>query len=858
MVITQSDGILKSLFEKVLDWGFWYVLSALGLAVLISIGWWNPRILRFVLANEAFQKLLWTGLKLRLAARAGRLFFAHALQAQKKNETNSALASFAKGIDVTETALREAEKQHVDAAPFQCLLDGQELAPLYAASAWVDAWQKDKWGRAIASADRAIQLDPQLVEGRIARGWAKLQRNLQSDVAEAEGDFDAVIRIGKQRGVPYLWALFGRAEALRLQSQYQKAVDEYTALEAYADQIPNIRACRGAAYYSLGNPAKCVDDLTWALAKHPDDHPYAAYRADALRLMSRLDEAIEECERIIERQPDHEQAYYVAGLALQQQTQQPFLPEARRLELLEDALKRIRAAKDIAVKHQRQVAVDIYNKLGEISNLLGRQEEAKRWFAEARTSPASSGMTSDAVAHASQLISGGPSSRLANGWARIQAWSLIRDNNELILADKEFAVAAQQSEYAASAYSGRAWLRYWRHSQGAGTLDEALSFSRLALQCDPKLGLPYYVRGWILVAKGLYVEAKTEFSRAIELGFGIYDAWFGLAEAERLLANYESAVASYTQAIQVGGIPAAEAWRLYYGRAQARAALRRWDEAFEDYRSAFEGAKKTAIEPIGLAAVYADYAWTCYELERDDEMEAAFQCAVEFGPRLIYVLLQLASVRLYSGKYDEAISYFSRAIALDQESGIAYVNRGLTHIYTGNLDTAFHDLDTAIDKNDKDAAAWRTRGWARLRGKEWQNATADLDRAIAFDSVDPFSFTDRALARWWRNDRDGALEDLHQLLKIKTSDFSVHSVERVREDAVTWGATGHDWSLAVERRPNDPLARLGRGVSRWLAGDLDGAEGDLGRANAFKAKLTETKWVWERVREERAKPLPAF
>jgi tetratricopeptide (TPR) repeat protein len=853
-VSESRDGIFHRLVNKVLETAATttatYVLLLFAFLLLLGVGWTVPDVLRYVLSNRKLKPFLWTSLRARLAARAGWLFFSSAAQAQAKSNLTEALAAFGKGKEVIEAALREAETEHVDPAPLRRLLDDRKLASLHSAAAWSDAPGKDTAPRAIAAATRALELDSQQPEARIARGWAKLTRNQQGDVAEAEADFDAAIRIGQQKTIRYLWALYGRAEALRMQGEFQKAVDEYTKLEASRQEIPDIIASRAAAYHSLGKWQACVEDLTWVLSKN-EHHRWAAYRADALRLMGCFQEAIDECDRIIQYQPDHEQACYVAGSALLELSRQPGTPEATRRELLERALKRMRTVKDSALKNQRPVAADVYNKLGEIASILDRNEEAQHWFTEARNTTRSAGISSEAIARAAELVSAGGSSRLNAGWARMRAWSLTRDKNELALADKEFSAAVGVPGCTALAYSGRSWVRYWQHSTGNATLDEALTFSRVAMEHDSKLGLAYYIRGWILIAKGQYAEAKTEFSAAIDLGFSSYDAWLGLAETDSMLLNHEAAATSYRKAIAAGGIPSTEAWRPHYGHGQAQAALTRWSSALDDYRIAIKYAINGATDPHSFATLYANVVWACYELGRDSEMEDAFRRAVELGSKIANVQLQLGGVRLYTGKYHEAVAFFANAIALDPDSSIGYVNRGLTYIYTGDLDAAMLDLDAAIGKDGKEASAWHTRGWARIRQKDWSRAKGDLDKAITLLASEPFSFQDRALARWWLQDGDGALEDLERALELKTASLSANPRPRLREDAVTWGATAQDWSQAVDRKPKDPVARLGRGVSRWLCGDLPGAESDLSAARGLKRARDNASWALEQIRKER-------
>src|SRR5262249_38290728 len=149
-----------------------------------------------------------------------------------------------------------------------------------------------------------------------------------------------------------------------------------------------------------------------------------------------------------------------------------------------------------------------------------------------------------------------------------------------------------------------------------------------------RLGLAHFVRGWIMMAKGRFAEAKTEFGAAIDLGCDIADARYGLGEAERVLGELDAALQSYTSAIEKAAASGG-GWGAHYGRALIHAENRHWESAFDDYKSALASAKTSPITPSQWAGVYADFGWTCYELGLDDEMEHAFAVGLDLDPKLV-------------------------------------------------------------------------------------------------------------------------------------------------------------------------------------------------------------------------------
>ena len=64
-------------------------------------------------------------------------------------------------------------------------------------------------------------------------------------------------------------------------------------------------------------------------------------------------------------------------------------------------------------------------------------------------------------------------------------------------------------------------------------------------------------------------------------------------------------------------------------------------------------------------------------------------------PDFVFALYNKANILCAQHEYKDAISYYSQAIALDNDFAEAYFNRGLTYIYTGENDKGLADLSKA-------------------------------------------------------------------------------------------------------------------------------------------------------------------
>ena len=147
-------------------------------------------------------------------------------------------------------------------------------------------------------------------------------------------------------------------------------------------------------------------------------------------------------------------------------------------------------------------------------------------------------------------------------------------------------------------------------------------------------------------------DARTLWARVVAVAPEHAYGHKSLGDVARDAGDLDTAVAEYRRAIALR--PLAEA---HMNLAAALAAQRRFDEAFEEYRTA-----------LGLNPRYA-FAWTSYGATLEDagrraEAIAAHRRALAINPDLMEAHVNLGSALDAAGQSDEAMREFAAAIRL--------------------------------------------------------------------------------------------------------------------------------------------------------------------------------------------------
>ncbi|GEM_PF-3300160 len=118
------------------------------------------------------------------------------------------------------------------------------------------------------------------------------------------------------------------------------------------------------------------------------------------------------------------------------------------------------------------------------------------------------------------------------------------------------------------------------------------------------------------------------------------------------------------------------------------------------------------------------------------------------------------------GNYQESVTNYDKAIALNPKYARAYNNRGLAYNSLGNYQQAIADYDKAIELNPDSADTYNQRGLAYHNIGNYEKAITDYSKAIELSPKSVIPYTNRGIAYTKLKDYEKAMADYATAMAI--------------------------------------------------------------------------------------------
>ncbi|MCK4358417.1 MAG: tetratricopeptide repeat protein [Candidatus Cloacimonetes bacterium] len=292
-----------------------------------------------------------------------------------------------------------------------------------------------------------------------------------------------------------------------------------------------------------------------------------------------------------------------------------------------------------------------------------------------------------------------------------------------------------------------------------GLIDKAIEEFRLAIQYNQDYAAAYYNIGNAYEFNGNYDKAIEYFLKAISLDPSIFYFYRHLGDMYYYKGYYDKAIENYYKAlslIQEDTITkdiSKQFIYLYLGFAYHHKG--NYDKAIEEYKLAIKYKPDFAIAHYNLGVVYGkklltdkaigeyklaikykpDYAKAHLNLGGQYFNKTLYDEAIkEYEIALNYTQDDLDKVDLYGRlgllynhpkeNYDKSIEYYKKALNIQPENEIIYINIGTVYDDKGDYSKAIEYYQKAIEINPDYAEAYYNMGIAYY-SKGWKTSAAD-------------------------------------------------------------------------------------------------------------------------------------
>jgi len=133
---------------------------------------------------------------------------------------------------------------------------------------------------------------------------------------------------------------------------------------------------------------------------------------------------------------------------------------------------------------------------------------------------------------------------------------------------------------------------------------------------------------------------------------------------------------------------------------------------------------------------------------------------------------------LQKGNVDAAINYYDKALEINPQLEVAYINRGYAYFSKGNLSQAIEDATKAIEIKPESMDAYGVRGDSHFQNGNYDQAIADYSKAIELNPQLGGAYTKRAYTYHAKGQLSRAVADFESYLPFASNKSARTEVQR--------------------------------------------------------------------------------
>ena len=256
-----------------------------------------------------------------------------------------------------------------------------------------------------------------------------------------------------------------------------------------------------------------------------------------------------------------------------------------------------------------------------------------------------------------------------------------------------------------------------------------------------------------------------------------------------------------------------------------------WDRAIERFTEAL-AALESAEEPVAALGREIVYFHRGASYLQEDSLQAIDDYFIS-NINLIKTEsgFLLDNSRLDPSKYQRIIDDYNKALIINPQFALAYLNRGLAYFSQGDYQRAIDDYNKALKINPQSALAYSNRGLAYLSRGDYQQAIDDFNQVLKIDPQFANAYLNRGIAYLARRDYQQAIDDFNRVLKIDPQ-FANAYLNRgsAYDEQGDYQQAIDDYNRALKINPQSANAYLNRGTAYQKQGNYQQAIDDYNQA----------------------------
>jgi len=185
-------------------------------------------------------------------------------------------------------------------------------------------------------------------------------------------------------------------------------------------------------------------------------------------------------------------------------------------------------------------------------------------------------------------------------------------------------------------------------------------------------------------------------------------------------------------------------------------------------------------------------------------------------------------------------SVISRGLVDKDDLATAYKNRGNAYDDKGQYAEALEDYGRAVAINPQDADAFNSRGTTYTALGRYELAVRGFDEAIRLNPANPMALGNRCFAKAVLGKLEQAMADCNEALLVRPKYPGAYASRAfVYLKLKRYDAAIADYNSELQTQPDDPYSLFGRGMARYMKGDLRAGDSDMVAAESLKPDIAD-------------------